>query len=360
MNLQQKLISALSSKEVFTITGLEFAQSVNVIKSPTIQRDHAARVASGKVDYFSVFRPLAHDHVHVGFYTGPSIGEYETGNFYLIDGNTRRHFYRSAISDKAMSEKFPSVIDIMEKPFYVRVVEFTRLADMDATYNCFDNPDQVKTAKDNMYSAANVSGIENTKVFEKLTSCINKLTRLEGKRKQLQQDGINDIGIRKAQINMLGGSEKVEEAMQFALLCKPHATASELQRLVMFYFYAEKEQNAAELREVLKNAYHDDTTHAMNEKSSSGMTPMDYLATVLKIGSQTPLLSRAGGNSSIMYADVMMHAAKAEVQSSDARQDWGNYDFSNPYTFAIDAIKTNFDAKVCVKASRANLVELAK
>lgn len=334
--------------------------SFDIIKSPTIQRDHVARVSSGKVDYFSVFRPLAHDHVHVGYYTGKSFGNYKTGNFYLIDGNTRRHFYRTAINDQSMSEKFPSVVDIMEKPFYVRVVEFDSLADMEATYNCFDSTDQVKTAKDNMYSAANVSGIFNTAVFEKLTSCINKLTRLEGKRKQFQKDGVNDIGMRKAQINMLGGTSVIEKAIQFALMCNTQAKATELQRLVMFFFFSEKEQNAEELRKVLVDAYHDNTTHAMNEKSSIDMTPMDYLATVLKMGSQTPLLARSGGNLSIMYADVMLTAAKAEVQSPKARNNWGAYDFSNPYTYAIHDIKSNFDTNIRITASRADLIELAK
>lgn len=360
MNLYEKLLKALASKEVITITGLEFVQSLSTIKTPLIQRDHAGRVLSGKVDYFANFKPLAHDNVYVGFYTGPAIAGYETGTFYLIDGNTRRHFYHTCITNKEMSEKFPSVIDIMEKPFYVRVVEFKKLSDMDSTYNCFDNPDQVKLAKDAMYSAANVSGIKNNKVFEKLTSCINKLTKLEGCRKKLQKDGVDDVGIRKAQINMLGGYNKVDEAITFALTCKPNATVTELQRLFMFYYYTEKESNAQKLREVLIKAYNDESTHLINEKNSNGMTPMDYLASVIKIGSQIPLLARSGGNSSIMYADVMLHAVKAELISSQPRKNWGDYDFGNPYTFAVENIRQNFIENIVVTASRANIIELSK
>lgn len=360
MTLVEKMIHALTTKEAVQITGFDFVQSISVIKSPIIQRDHEQRVQSGAVDYFAKFRPLAHDNVSVGYYTGPSVAGYESGSFYLIDGNTRRHFYHSVITNKQMTARFPSVIDIMEKPFYLRVVEFDKLSDLDATYNCLDTPDQTKSTKDNMYSAGKVCGIVNVAVWQEITSVINKLTVLEGKRKQFQQDGISDIQMRNVQVKMLGGSTKIDEAIAFADACGKKLNKSERQRLVMFFFYTEKEERAEELRQVIIDTYNSTESRAINEKTSYGMTPEDYLSTVIKLGNKTNLLACAGGNSSIMYSDVMLHAAKKAIDSNAVVLDWGVYDFENTYAASKNPIKKNFDDNIRVKASRADMIELAK
>ena len=154
-----------------TITVEDF---INKTNTPKIQRNHELRVSQGKVDYFNEVL-VNHKVVYIAKWIGEDIS-LEDGTVLLkdsllaMDGNTRKHFWKKSIA--ALPHKWEG---FLKEELICGVMETDSINDINAWYETFDSRFQLKTAKDNTYSAANLIDIKPEYV-SKLTSAISKVT----------------------------------------------------------------------------------------------------------------------------------------------------------------------------------------
>lgn len=156
-------------ENIYTIQVKDFLTKT---KTPTIQRDHEARVSSGKVNYFQQMLPN-HSVVSIALYLGDDFTTdnghtIHNGDYLVVDGNTRKFFWQVMIETKD-----PKWLAFNEEYIVCGYREFTTIEELNKWYSTFDSKEQIKVAKHKMESAASLIGIDSDRVA-KLSSALNK------------------------------------------------------------------------------------------------------------------------------------------------------------------------------------------
>lgn len=160
-----------------TFTTMTVRDFIYNTKTPLIQRDHEARVASGKVDYFNNIL-INHRVVFLAKYVGKPCelvgGEMmEHGDLFVMDGNTRKHFWRVAIENVGHGWE-----EFADSQLMVGYREVSTFEELNSWYDTFDSKGQLKTPKDNSRSAANLLGLEEYMV-KNMSTAVGKVVRIK-------------------------------------------------------------------------------------------------------------------------------------------------------------------------------------
>jgi len=163
------MLNKTNVEHIYTIKVKDF---LNKTKTPTIQRDHKARVESGKVNYFQDMLPN-HLVVNLALYIGKDFTTdnghtIQRGDYLVVDGNTRKFFWQVM-----MESKDPKWLAFNESQIVCGYREFSEIEDLNKWYATFDSKEQIKVAKHKMESAASLIGIDSERVA-KLSSALNK------------------------------------------------------------------------------------------------------------------------------------------------------------------------------------------
>lgn len=148
---------------------------LSMTKTPVVQRNHEERVMKGQVDYFEDILPQ-HQVVSVAVYNGDDF-EYSggevisAGDALVVDGNTRKFFWGSALKSK-----HPAFQKFMEQEIVVCVKYADTALDIEKWYETFDSNGQIKKASHAMQSAAHLSGVAEERIV-KLATMFNKMVR---------------------------------------------------------------------------------------------------------------------------------------------------------------------------------------
>lgn len=165
-------------------------------KTPLIQRDHVTRVHSGKVDYFNNTL-INHRVVYLAEYVGERInlldGEpLNKGDLLVMDGNTRKYFWKQAIETLGGEwDKFA------KESVLCGIRKLSSISEINAWYDTFDSKFQLKTAKDNAKSAANLLGLEDY-MLKNMSSAVSKVIRIR------KPEGMTEVDFVKKKIEMFG------------------------------------------------------------------------------------------------------------------------------------------------------------
>lgn len=362
---KEDLLNAFFTTNGFLFTDVgKFIISDDVILTGDFQRDHETRVKSGKVNHLgNCFYPGSHDVATVAYYTGETKDNYVNGNFYLLDGNTRRYFYKTYFdealnaSKEGHEAKFPKIVSFINNKFIIRVIEFKTIHEMINTYDVMDNPNANKNNKDSMYSASKGTEISDLTLFTELTSVLNKVSGTES---MIKKFAAHASSFRKAQIELVGGYTVVNEALEFIKKCAPKAKSKVAQRLFAYFMYTNELPNKADLRNKMIQCFETLNSRGRSDiTDSSGMTPSDYMKTVIKESNEIKLTSKCGGDTSLVFAHVMLNAAKIWVEKGDEPvYNWGKLNFSAPYADISKMVKDYFNSHVKTAINEADVKKI--
>ena len=184
---------ALSQETFTTMTVRDFIYKT---KTPLIQRDHESRVMGGKVDYFNKVL-INHKVVFIARYVGEKTklidnDTMEYGDLFVMDGNTRKHFWRMAL--EKIGHQWEKFADTLLMVGYREVKTFEEL---NLWYDTFDSKGQLKTPKDNARSAANILGLEDYMV-KNMSTAVSKVIRIT------KPSGITEVDFVTKKLEMFG------------------------------------------------------------------------------------------------------------------------------------------------------------